>query len=298
MKNLIDFFLRHSAWAVFLLYAVLSVVMLVGGRNPYQQSVWLTSANAVSSTVYGALGYVTGYFNLHSINADLEQRNATLEMELVDLRSQLRQLRLQLPDSTFDQQALASYRLLPALVISNSIAQTHNHVTIDRGSADGLQPQMGVVDRGGVVGVVEVTSAHAARVISLLNPDISVSCKLKDSDYFGRLIWEGGDPRFATLDQLPKHTVYEVGDTVVTSGFSDMFPEGIRVGVVTGKAHEVSAGDVQLQVKLGTDFSRLSEVRVIVNSRSAELRSLNSDSLPNNDKKGQADANSSKLSRP
>ena len=298
MKNLIDFFLRHSAWAVFLLYAVLSIVMLVGSRNPYQQRVWLTSANAVSSTVYGAMGAVTGYFNLHSINADLEQRNAALEMELVDLRMQLRELRLQLPDSTFDQPSLNNYRLLPALVISNSVALTHNHVTIDRGSADGLEPQMGVVDRGGVVGVVEVTSSHAARLISLLNPDISVSCKLKDSDYFGRLIWEGGDPRYATLDQLPKHTVYEVGDTIVTSGYSDMFPEGIRVGTVVGKAHEVSAGDVQLRIKLGTDFSRLSEVRVIVNGRSAELRKLENGNLPESDKSKTPVGTNSNSSRP
>lgn len=298
MKNLIDFFLRHSAWAVFLVYAVLSVVMLVSSRNPYQQSVWLTSANAVSANVYRVFGAVTGYFNLHSINAALEQRNAELEMELVDLRSQLRRLQLQLPDSTFRQPALEHYRLLPALVLSNSIAMAHNHVTIDRGSADGIEPQMGVVDRGGVVGVVEVTSAHAARLISLLNPDISVSCKLKDSEYFGRLIWEGGDPRYATLDQLPKHTTYEVGDTVVTSGYSDMFPEGIRVGTVVGKAHEVSAGDVQLRVKLGTNFSQLSEVRVIVNDRAADLRALSSDELPENDKKAAADKNNSNLARP
>lgn len=298
MKNLIDFFLRHSAWAVFLVYAVLSVVMLVSSRNPYQQSVWLTSANSVSANVYRVFGAVTGYFNLHSINAALEQRNAELEMELVDLRSQLRRLQLQLPDSTFRQPALEHYRLLPALVLSNSIAMAHNHVTIDRGSADGIEPQMGVVDRGGVVGVVEVTSAHAARLISLLNPDISVSCKLKDSEYFGRLIWEGGDPRYATLDQLPKHTTYEVGDTVVTSGYSDMFPEGIRVGTVVGKAHEVSAGDVQLRVKLGTNFSQLSEVRVIVSDRAADLRALSTDVLPENDKKAAAEKTNSNLARP
>ncbi len=282
MKNLIDFFLRHSAWVFFFIYMLLSGMMLFGSRNPYQQSVYLTSANTVSASVYGALDAVSGYFHLHSINAALEQRNAVLEQEGIELRAQLRDLRLLLPDSTLWQPALSPYRMVPATVVSNSVWKPKNHITINRGSADGIKPQMGVMDRGGVVGVVEVVAPHSARVISLLNSDLSISCKLRGSEFFGRLAWEGGDPRYAVLDHLPKHTTYNVGDTVVTSGFSDVFPEGVIVGVVEGKAHEVSAGDVQLKVALTSDFARLSAVRVIINYDAAEHRRLEaSDSIAN-----------------
>ena len=274
MKNLIDFFVRHSAWVFFVIYMLLSGVMLFSSRNPYQQSVYLTSANSVSATVYGAMSAISGYFNLHSINASLEQRNMALEQEAIMLRSQVRDLMLRLPDSVVTQPALQSYRMVPATVISNSVWQNNNHILINRGSADGIEPQMGVMDHGGVVGVVEVVGPHSARVISLLNSELSISCKLRGSEFFGRLIWEGDDPRYAVLEHLPKHTTYSVGDTVVTSGYSDVFPEGVIVGTVEGKAHELSAGDVQLKVALTTNFSQLNAVRVIVNYDAAEHRRL------------------------
>ena len=273
MKNLLDFFVKHSAWFVLMLYLILSCVLLVR-NNPYQQSVYLTSANAVCATVYEGISSVTDYFHLKGINDDLQERNALLEMELVDLRARVNDLKMQLPDTLKSQPVLQHFDFVVAHVISNSIAQTNNYITINRGEADGIKPEMGVVDQTGVVGIVNVVGKHSARIISLLNPDIRLSCKLRDSEYFGSMVWEGGDSRYAVLEEMPKHLTYQVGDTVVTSGFSTVFPEGIIVGTVEGRARNLSDSFVSLKVRLTTNFSQLSTVRVITNDMAEELRML------------------------
>lgn len=273
MKNLLDFFVKHSAWFVLMLYLILSCALLVR-NNPYQQSVYLTSANAVCATVYEGISSVTDYFHLKGINDDLQERNALLEMELVDLRAQVNDLKMQLPDTLKSQPVLQHFDFVVAHVISNSIAQTNNYITINRGEADGIKPEMGVVDQTGVVGIVNVVGKHSARIISLLNPDIRLSCKLRDSEYFGSMVWEGGDSRYAILEELPKHLTYQVGDTVVTSGFSTVFPEGIIVGTVEGRARNLSDSFVSLKVRLTTNFSQLSTVRVITNDMAEELKRL------------------------
>lgn len=273
MNNLLNFFVKHSAWLVFMVYMILSLVLLFRD-NPYQQSVYLTSANAVSATTYEAISAVSSYFHLKDINEDLQERNAVLEMELVTLRSQVKDLQMA---STAD----SSINLWPqhfdfvmARVISNSISQPHNYITINRGSNQGIKPQMGVVDRNGVVGVVNVVGRNASRVISLLNTDMKLSCKLKNNDYFGSLVWDGRSPQYAVLGDLPKHATFAKGDTVITSGFSALFPEGLIVGVVEGRDKGAEASFTSLRVKLTTNFSQLSAVRVITNNMSNELHEL------------------------
>lgn len=201
MRGLIDFFVRHSGWAVFLLFATLSCVMLFRG-NPYQQHVYMTSAGAVASAVYRTSNSVTGYFHLRGINEDLQQRTAQLEMELIDLRRQLRAAGEKIyGDSVPVDSALRQYRFIMAHVINNSIARSNNFITIDRGESDGVRPEMGVVDQNGVVGIVNVTGPHTARLISVLNSDLRLSCKVKGSDAFGSLVWDGKSPRRALLEE-------------------------------------------------------------------------------------------------
>ena len=273
MKNLLDFFVKHSSWFVLILYVILSCVLLFN-NNPYQQSVYLTSANAVCATVYEGMSSITDYFHLKGINEDLQERNALLEMQVVDLRAQVNDLKMQLPDTLKSQPVLQHFDFVVAHVISNSIAQTNNYITINRGAADGIKPEQGVVDQAGVVGVVNVVGKHSARIISLLNPDMRLSCKLSDSEYFGSLVWEGGDPRYAVLEELPMHLTYQVGDTVLTNGFSTVFPEGIIVGTVAGPAHNGRGNFLSLKVRLTTNFSQLSTVRVITNDMAEELKAL------------------------
>ena len=272
MNNLLNFFVKHSAWFIFAIYMVLSLVLLFKD-NPYQQSVYLTSANQVSAAVYKAFNGVTSYFHLREINESLQERNATLEMELIELREQMSDLALLSPDS-LRQSALRQYSFVMAHVISNSISQPNNYITINRGYIDGVSPEMGVIDQNGVVGIVNVVGPHAARIISLLNPHMRLSCKLKSSGFYGSLVWDGKNPQFAVLEELPKHITYHKGDTIVTSGYSAVFPEGIIVGTVEGLARDMSDSFVSLRVRLTTNFSQLSNVRVITNSMKEQIDAL------------------------
>lgn len=272
MNNLINFLLKHYHWFIFIFLVIMSIMMLLRD-NPYQQSVYLTSANSVSATVYEGMSSVTGYIALKDINEDLQERNALLEMEVIKLRNEINEYKMQLPDSGM-QPRLQHFNFIVAHVISNSIAQPNNYITINRGSLDGIKPEMGVVDQNGIVGIVNVTGDHSARIISLLNPQMRLSCKLKNSEYFGSLVWDGGSPQYAILEELPKHLKYAKGDTIITSGYSSVFPEGIIVGVVEGRARQLTDSFVSLKVRLTTNFSQLSTVRVISNDMREELKAL------------------------
>ena len=138
---------------------------------------------------------------------------------------------------------------------------------------------MGVVDQTGVVGVVNVVGEHYSRIISLLNPDLRISCKLKGSEVFGSLVWDGKNSDEALLEELPKHTVYEEGDTIITSGYSSMFPEGIPVGIVMKSATADDDNFFTLRIKLLTDFSQLSTVRIIENKRIDEIKEVEASDL-------------------
>lgn len=277
MRNLLDFIVRFSSWFVFAFYAVVSCALLFD-RNPYQHHVWLTSAGSVAAGVYDVSNNVTGYFSLRAINEDLQRRQADLEEEVAALRTQLRTAREALAqDSLAAIDSVRQFRFIVATAISNSVTRPYNYISLDKGEADGLQPEMGVMDQNGVVGVVNVTGKHHARVISLLNPNFRLSCKLRGSDAFGSLVWDGKSPREALLEELPKHTRFHKGDTIITSGYSAMFPEGIPVGTIIGSARGDDDNFFTLRIRLLTDFTALSTVKVISNREIADIKGVEVD---------------------
>lgn len=271
MRNLFNFLIRFRAWIVFIIYVVISCALLFR-NNPYQRHVYLTSASAVSATVYEGANTITGYFHLRSINEDLQRRNAQLESEVLALRSRLSDISLdRLSDSLKADPLQHKFDFILAPVINNSVSHPDNFITIGRGEADGILPEMGVVDQNGVVGLVNVTGKHYARVLSLLNSDFRLSCKVKGNDVIGSLVWDGKSPTEALVEELPKHTVFQPGDTIVTSGFSTLFPEGIPVGIVKGTEHNSDDNFITLRIRLLSDFSTLSTVMVIVSHDREEI---------------------------
>jgi rod shape-determining protein MreC len=249
--------------------------MLLANGDPYHRHVYMTSANRVASAVYGFSNNVTSYFNLRQINDDLNRRNADLESEMLNLREQLTDLRNKnYTDTLVTDSTVRRFEFIVAHVINNSVARPFNYLTINKGSEDGIKPELGVIDRNGVVGIVSVVGKHSARVISLLNPNFRLSCKIKRSENFGSLVWDGIDPHIAMLEELPRHTVYQPGDTIVTSGFSAVFPPGLPVGVIMADNKAHNENFFTLKVKLFTDFSTLSNVQVVVDNQKLELDAL------------------------
>ena len=276
MRELFDFFIRNSKWFVFAFFAVISLMLLFQG-NPYQHHVWLTSANAVTSTVYRTGNNVTSYFNLRDINEDLNRRNAVLEKEVINLRERLQQYaELDYKDTLVVDSGIDHFDFIVAHVINNSISRPYNYLTLDKGESDGVRPELGVIDQNGVVGIVSVTGQHSARVISLLNPDFRLSCKIKGSEHFGSLVWGGNDPTVALLEELPRHTVYKPGDSIVTSGYSAVFPAGLPVGIILDDDRDHNENFFTLKVRLLADFTALSNVQIVMNNYGDELARVES----------------------
>ena len=272
VRNLLNFLLRYSPWVVFAFYAGLSCYLLYSD-SPAQRHVYMTSAGVVASTVYDGVRNVTSYFHLREINDDLHARNSELEDQVLSLRRQLKEMQEAVyADTMTVSEILHPFSFIIASVTNNSIAHPYNYITVNKGQLDGVEPEMGVVDQNGVVGVVNITADHHARIISLLNPDFRLSCKVKGSDAFGSLIWDGHSPEEAVLEELPKHTVFAPGDTIVTSGYSAVFPEGIPVGSVIESVRDSDDNFFRLRIKLFTDFTTLSTVRIIKNHELDDIR--------------------------
>lgn len=274
MSELLKFLVRFSSWFLFVVYLIAGFVLLFSG-NPFQHHVYLTSANRISSGLYSTANSVSSYFFLKEINEDLQRRNSDLELEIYRLNDVIRHYREQAYADTMSvDSALSRYHFVIAHVINNSINCAHNYITIDKGSLDGITPEMGVMDQNGIVGIVNVVSDHTARLISVLNPYLRLSCKVKGHAQVGSLVWDGKDPSEAMLEELPKHSEFTPGDTIVTSGYSSVFPEGVPVGTVMSSTRDIEDNFYTLRVKLFTDFSTLSTVRVIRDNMREELSAV------------------------
>lgn len=264
MKNLLTFVTRYYHWFILLLLEVASGVLLFQYNN-YQSSVWFTSANAVVGKVYEWDADVRSFFSLTRVNEELTLRNFYLERQVTQLRRLYGDLT---QDTTVMQRQelefLSQYKLIPAKVVSNTVDKANNLITIDKGSLDGVEKDMGVACGSGVVGVVYLVSSHYSVVIPVLNVTSSrISCAIRGRGYFGYLQWYGGDPSVAYVEDIPRHARFKRGDWVETSGYSAIFPPGVLVGKVTNIYNSPDGLSYRLKVKLTTDFACLRDVCVI-----------------------------------
>ncbi len=275
MHNLLDFLYKYHHWLLFILLEVVSGVMLLG-YNSYQNSVWFSSANAVTGRVLEAESQVTSFFSLTRANEELTLRNFYLERQV----EQLRRLYTDLTrDTTIEErsqlQLLSQYRLIGAKVVQNSINKLDNLMTINKGKADGVEVDMGVACGTGIVGVVYLVSDHYAVVIPALNATSSrISCSIRNRNYFGYLHWPGGDPMTAYLEDIPRHAHFKKGEWIETSGYSSIFPHGVLVGKIEKVFNSSDGLSYKLQVRLSTDFSCLRDVVVISDKRIGEQARL------------------------
>ena len=202
-----------------------------------------------------------------TVNQHLTQRNLALEQKVVELSEKLTAVT---KDSSYVKadvtQQLSQFKQIPAKVVSNSLKDANNLITIDKGSVDGVRKDMGVVSGTGVVGIVYLVSSHYAVVIPLLNTKSNVSCKIENRDYFGFLNWRGGSTDQAFLDDIPRHARFKLHENIVTSGYSSVFPPGILVGKILHVYNSPDGASYRLCVQLATDFATLRDVSVIDNT--------------------------------
>lgn len=270
MRNLLDFLVKYSYWFLFFVLEAVSFVLLFR-FNSYQGSVWFSSANAVAGKLYETTSAVESYFQLSKINTELTQRNLYLEQRLYKLEKEKSD---SVADSTMENslllKSLQPYRLIPAQVVNMKWGRKDNLLTIDKGEADGIKKDMGVVCGTGIVGIVYLTSAHYSIVIPVLNSQSNISCVIQGRGYFGYLHWTGGDISEAYVDDVPRHAHFKLYENVVTSGYSSVFPAGIMVGKILHVYNSADQMSYRLRVKLSTDFGRLRDVCVVDNTALSE----------------------------
>ena len=275
MRNLLDFLYKYHHWLVFLILEVVSVVLLFQ-YNSYQGSVWFSSASAVAGKAYELESKMTSYLSMAKVNEELTMRNIYQERQL----DQLRRLYAEATKDTTDMERkglefLSKYQLIPAKVVENSIHKLENLITIDKGRKDGVEPDMGVACGNGGVGVVYLVSDHYSVVISALNAASSrISCAIRGRGYFGYLHWYGGDPSVAYVEDVPRHAKFKLGEWMVTSGFSSIFPSGVQVGKIEQAYNSSDGLSYKLKVRLSTDFGNVRDVVVISDKSIAERAAL------------------------
>lgn len=273
MRNLLNFFAKNSPFFLWLFLVIISIVLLCQ-NNPYHRSIWFGSANAVVGNVYDFQSNVTGYIGLREINEDLLNRTGQLESENLALRQLLRKYE-DLEHLSTD--TVTQYKYMLAHVVSNSITNAENYITLDKGLRDGIRQDLGVADQNGVIGIVSKVSDHYSLVISVLNPKLRLSVMIKNNESFGSLVWDGKDYRYAILEDLPRSVKFELGDTIVTTGYTTSFPKNVPVGRVS-ESYDEGGSFLRLRIELFTDFNRLNDVHVIVNELQEEQLNLESQS--------------------
>ena len=275
MQTLLNLLVKYNHWFLFLLLEGISVMLIVRFNN-YQSAAFFTSTNSVAGEMFSAVTDATSYLSLKGENKQLLEQNVALSAEVQLLRGQLEEYRnaeALSADGVFLQDS-SGYVFNSARVVNNSLNAVNNYIVIDKGTKDGVGSEMGVYNGEGVVGVIYLSSKHYSLVLPLLNSKSNISCRIKGGDNFCALQWDGEDTRYSYLVDLPRYTKFEQGDTVVTSGFSSIFPANIPVGTIDRVEDTPDAMFYRARVKLMVDFSSLSSVYIVGNKGHNEQMSL------------------------
>ena len=258
MGNIFKFIEKYHFFLLFLLFEFFSFYLIIN-YNQTQKEIFLNSSNRFASIFLEISGGVKGYFSLKKTNDELSRENAYLRTMIPEQMIYLDEH----ANSNFGLQDSTPYVYIPAKVINNSINQPNNYLTLDKGSLHNINQGNGVISARGVVGIVSHISPHHSVVISLLNPKFRISAKLRNSDYFGSLVWDGKSFQHAILSEIPDHVLVQTGEAIVTSGYSAIFPEGILIGTVDSYEKGKSLGFYDIKVKLSVDFKNIKYVQTV-----------------------------------
>lgn len=281
MRNIFNLILRFHIILLFVLLEAISFSMIVTYNN-YQRANFLGSNSLFTGSIFEWFSSYKQYLSLKKVNIRLAEENAQLRTQLQQYlvrnnygRSQA-QDSLYLPSISVDSLKRANYFFSTARVINNSINQQHNFITLNKGRMNGVKPDMGVIANGQVVGLVINVSDHFSTVISLLNSRWKLSAKIKSNDYYGSVSWNGRDYRKVTLNEIPYHVKVQRGDTVVTTGYTPSFPEGLVIGTISNYSIENGSNFFNIEVTLAADFKNLVMVGLIENKQKIEINQLES----------------------
>ena len=268
MKEIIKLILKYHFTIIFILLEIVSFSLIIR-HNEYQRAIFSESASTLFGNISSTITSIKDYFRLKEMNESLANENILLKNRLEKYEF----LRDTIIHGTVVQDSIPVYEYIGAKQVNATYNRTKNYITLNQGRKNGLQKEMAVCTPEGIVGLIQDLRDHFAVVIPLINVDSRISAKIKKNNYYGSLQWDGNDYAYSYLNDIPYHVEVNAGDTIVTSGLSKIFPEGIVVGYVESVDKE-TANFLKIKVKLAVDFKRINHVYVILNNKKNEQTSL------------------------
>jgi rod shape-determining protein MreC len=270
MRNLLKLLYAYHFHILFVLLEGIALLLVVQ-NNHFQRASAIQFSSAVSGSFHKKMDNLKVYLSLRETNQVLAQENAELRNRLASIRKNISEKKDTLIDTLYKQR----YTYFSAKIVNNSVSKQYNYITLNKGSNDGIKSNMAVITSKGIVGFIVGVSKNFSTVLSVLNRNFKVSAKFKKNNFLGSLSWESLNPEICLLSDIPFHVKVAVGDTIVTTGFSDYFPEGIPIGTV--KDYDLKNGNFyNIRVKLTNDFRNLNYVILVDNLMKAEQQELES----------------------
>ncbi|MCJ7819839.1 MAG: rod shape-determining protein MreC [Bacteroidales bacterium] len=268
MRNLLNFLAKYNNLIIFLILEGVALSLLFSG-NSYHNTRLVKGVKGLTKGIEEKIYNIRTYLDLREINLSLASENTALRNQMGRLLKEGNVLFFSVTDSLFGQK----YQFTPAEVIGNSVNRQKNYLTLSKGKKHGIEPDMAVTNSDGIIGVVVGSSRNFSIAMSLLNLDFRLSARIKSNGYFGSLTWEGRDYRHVILSEIPQHVVVNKGDTIETTGYSAVFPEGIMIGTVSDISR--SGSDFyKITISLVADFKKLHFVNIVGNMKKTEQLEL------------------------
>ncbi|WP_366185155.1 rod shape-determining protein MreC [Flavobacterium ovatum] len=267
MQQIFNFIFKNSNRLLFLLLLCISLLLTIQSHS-FHKSRIISSANYVSGGVYEKINNISEYLNLKTQNEALALENARLKSILFKTKdtSEIRKIE--------SLKGVAPDDILVSKVIHNSYNAHENFITLNSGSLEGIESDMGVINNLGIIGIVDKTSPNYATVVSLLNIKSQINAKIKKSNHFGSLVWNGKSTGFVQLIDVPRLASVRKGDTIVTGGQSVIFPENINIGTIDKIYIDNKTNYYTLNIKLFNDMTNLGHVYIIKSKYRDELNNL------------------------
>ncbi len=262
MIKLLRFLTARKSFVLFITLELISIILIIKTHN-YAQTKTHSLQTAISGSMDNKLSAIHNYFNLQRYNDSLLQQNAFLLKALANQNSE------GVKPGIFNQ-----YEVIPAYALSNQYNLNHNSLIINKGQNNGVLPEMGVIGTNGVVGIIQKTSGHYARVISILNKSTKLNVALAHTNYTGFLQWKSNDPNLFSIVDMPENAQIKIGDTIVTSGVSSIFPKGIPIGSIIDFETVPGRKSYKINLKTFMDMTNIGPVYVIKNRYKKEIDSL------------------------
>jgi len=267
MQQIINFIIRNKTFLLFLLLFSISLTLTIQTHS-YHKSKFINSANFLTGGVYNSISNINRYLDLKSQNDILIEENNKLKSILFNTSNKK-------DSSFFDSISYKhTYKFTSANVLKNSYSSSKNVLLLNKGISDSIKEDFGVISSKGIVGIIDHTSKNYATIISVLNTTSKISAQLKKTNHFGTLTWNGMSPYFTQLVDIPKIAPVKVGDTIITSGRSSIFPQGIPIGTINDFKLDAAENYYEINIKLFNDMTNIEHVYVIENVDVDEITNL------------------------